>query len=620
MASGSVHLRVDLPCVGMVTSVFMVVVMTTWTTVQGYAVGAPFSTCLTMFPKHGKTERQEQDPAPFFISLSPDTYRPGQVITVILQSREGRPFKGLQVKATRSTGDSESALGTFVQHPANITKVFSCEGGFKNMVTHTTALAGETSTISLNKLTLSWKAPETNVGNVVFVATFVENYEIFWTAVKSTLKAENLLFVQPPLHGLAPVTGGKSDGLDLSSCGTDKGCFLYPRSCSGSDCVAAVTFRQDGDHFLFEMMAQKSTYVSVGFSDDVIMGKDETVICTSEDQQDVVSVQHGFNPELYNQRIVRHQLSGLTVERTDGNIMCTFRRPRVTVTRFVNQSASELQYINTTYDLEKDYYLMLAWGTVKLGSDVINKHKELPPVTDGMVSFQKYAIYRGSALPLQARIHASLMVVAWVFVAGLTTVMSRYYKHWLSDRAACGTGIWFQVHRAAGITVGALTISSVVLIVVYIGEFAEKEQEHAIVGFTVLSLVVLQMLGGMLRPDKASSLRPFFKWGHMFMGQSAHILSAVAMYLAFNIRYIPAVMQDFGVAVLTGWVPVQIAWTIVLELRRCCTVGEGNKGDARTDKEPLRQALKHPDSLLLFFYCLTLLLLAAATLSAIHAF
>ena len=47
------------------------------------------------------------------------------------------------------------------------------------------------------------------------------------------------------------------------------------------------------------------------------------------------------------------------------------------------------------------------------------------------------------------------------------------------------------------------------------------------------------------------------------------------MYLAFNIRFVPAVMRNFGVAVLTGWVPVQIAWTIALELRRCCTVQQG---------------------------------------------
>ena len=37
------------------------------------------------------------------------------------------------------------------------------------------------------------------------------------------------------------------------------------------------------------------------------------------------------------------------------------------------------------------------------------------------------------------------MTIAWVFLAGLTTVMSRYYKHWLGKRFFCGTNIWFQV-------------------------------------------------------------------------------------------------------------------------------------------------------------------------------
>ena len=49
-------------------------------TALGFSKGAPFSTCLTMFPKHGHTERQE-GPPPFFLTLSPDTYRPGQIVT-----------------------------------------------------------------------------------------------------------------------------------------------------------------------------------------------------------------------------------------------------------------------------------------------------------------------------------------------------------------------------------------------------------------------------------------------------------------------------------------------------------------------------------------------------------
>ncbi|KAL8591590.1 hypothetical protein ACOMHN_030476 [Nucella lapillus] len=403
-------------------------------------------------------------------------------------------------------------------------------------------------------------------------------------------------------------------GLQLEQCGEDRGCFLYPRFCSHHDCKAAVSFRQDGaHHFRFELMARDAAYVSVGLSQDEKMGEDETLSCTAEGG--ILSVQHGFNPKLYNQRIVRYQLSELHVNHSDGHIKCSFRRPRVTVTRYVNQSASELQYVTSSYDLHEEYYLMLAWGTVKEGSDVMNKHKELPPVTDGKVSFTSYVVHRGSALPIEARIHGSLMAVAWVLVAGVTTAISRYYKHWLSNRVFCGTSLWFQIHRAAAITVGVVTASSVVLMFVKIGGFTE-EHKHGILGLVVLSLSGIQIGAGLLRPERGSRYRSLFRWTHMVLGISSHILSAVAMYLALDIRYIPAVMREFGVTVLTGWVPLQIGWTIVLELRRCCTVQQGVK----KEKEPCTAILSSPDTLLLFFYCLTLTLLAVATLSATLVF
>ncbi|KAK7493237.1 hypothetical protein BaRGS_00015574, partial [Batillaria attramentaria] len=595
-------------------------------TVEAFSNGAPFSTCLTMFPKHGPTERQT-GVTPFLISLSPTTYRPGTIVTVELTSTDGRPFRGLQVKATRSTGNTESVLGTFVQAPANKTKTFTCEGGYKNMVTHSNM-------DDVRTVTLSWKAPDNNVGDIVFTATFVENFTVFWTGITSQLHpapgytlvpsdiivstghfqtvvvCQEFLGVQTSVSELFPSlttfpTGlfpscflvsrpiqqlpgveEQADDVDLSTCGSTKGCFLYPRYCSGSNCKAAATYWEDGDYFRFELTAEDSTYVSIGFSDDVLMrtlftwrladtscsmagqGEDETVICTAYDQ--VTSVQHGFNPSRHNVRTVRDQLSDLKVRLADGRITCSFRRPRVAVTRAVNQSASQYELIIKTYDLHDEYYLMLAWGTVKLGTDVANKHKELPPVTDGKVSLRQFQIHRGSILPVEARIHGSLMVVAWVVFAGLTTAMSRYFKPWLGKRLFSGSNMWFQVHRVTGIITGVITIASVILIFIVVGGFAEKEKKHAIVGLTLASLVVVQVMAGLLRPGKGADARFFFNWGHRILGQCVHILSAVTMYLAFDIRYIPNVMQDFGVAVLTGWVALQIVWTIAFELRRCC--------------------------------------------------
>lgn len=44
-----------------------------------------------------------------------------------------------------------------------------------------------------------------------------------------------------------------------------------------------------------------------------------------------------------------------------------------------------------------------------------------------------------------------------------------------------------------------------------------------------MSVTVLQVVAGILRPDAESNIRPIFNWGHWFMGKSAHILSGTVL-------------------------------------------------------------------------------------------
>ncbi|PVD30441.1 hypothetical protein C0Q70_09707 [Pomacea canaliculata] len=385
--------------------------------------GAPFSTCLTMFPKHGAVEKQLL-PSPFFISLSSNTYTPGQVITVELTSTNGTLFRGLQVKATRSQGNSERAVGSFMVSHDNKTKAFTCDGSYKSMATHANAA-------DVKRVVLKWTAPRENIGDIVFLATIVEKFDTIWYGIKSTLRtaSPSNLVEQSKL----PELNSSMDDVDFSSCGSEKSCFLYPRYCKSSDCLAAASFRHVDDMFLqFELMAKNVSYISIGFSEDVKMGGDETISCTADGG--VLSVQHGANPKQFNDRMVRDQLSNLRIKQADGIIMCSFTRPVMAVTRTVNQSAPDLQFVEKVFDLSKEYHVMLAWGTVKLGTDVINKHVDLPVVTDRKVNFQGKDIYRGSSLPLEVRAHAGLMALAWIVLAGITTAMSRYYKDWFGER------------------------------------------------------------------------------------------------------------------------------------------------------------------------------------------
>lgn len=63
---------------------------------------------------------------------------------------------------------------------------------------------------------------------------------------------------------------------DWGECGKSKGCFLHPlpgnTRCVGDDCQAAVSYRQNGDLFTFEMSAAgQDSYLAIGFSDDELM-------------------------------------------------------------------------------------------------------------------------------------------------------------------------------------------------------------------------------------------------------------------------------------------------------------------------------------------------------------
>ncbi|XP_025095480.1 putative ferric-chelate reductase 1 homolog isoform X2 [Pomacea canaliculata] len=554
-----------------------------------------------MFPKHGAVEKQLL-PSPFFISLSSNTYTPGQVITVELTSTNGTLFRGLQVKATRSQGNSERAVGSFMVSHDNKTKAFTCDGSYKSMATHANAA-------DVKRVVLKWTAPRENIGDIVFLATIVEKFDTIWYGIKSTLRtaSPSNLVEQSKL----PELNSSMDDVDFSSCGSEKSCFLYPRYCKSSDCLAAASFRHVDDMFLqFELMAKNVSYISIGFSEDVKMGGDETISCTADGG--VLSVQHGANPKQFNDRMVRDQLSNLRIKQADGIIMCSFTRPVMAVTRTVNQSAPDLQFVEKVFDLSKEYHVMLAWGTVKLGTDVINKHVDLPVVTDRKVNFQGKDIYRGSSLPLEVRAHAGLMALAWIVLAGITTAMSRYYKDWFGERLLLGTKVWFQLHRAAAISTVLFASIGLIIIFVYLNGLVTKELNHVAVGLTVTSLMVIQIIGGLARPDPKSSCRPVFNWLHRISGFSAHILSAAAMYLAFNIRFVSRVMRDFGVAILTGWVAVQIVWTIVFELKRCCPPKTTDKNRVLSVKE----VLKSVDTILLVAYCLSLLVVWAATISS----
>nr|KAG5693791.1 hypothetical protein BaRGS_029421 [Batillaria attramentaria] len=78
-----------------------------------------------MYPKHSSLEKQ-QGQAPYTITLSSATYRPGQNITITVSADDGRVIRGIQTNARRTDVNRNDIVGTFVDWPDSKVKVLSC--------------------------------------------------------------------------------------------------------------------------------------------------------------------------------------------------------------------------------------------------------------------------------------------------------------------------------------------------------------------------------------------------------------------------------------------------------------------------------------------------------------
>lgn len=249
----------------------------------------------------------------------------------------------------------------------------------------------------------------------------------------------------------------------------------------------------------------------------------------------------------------------------------------------------------------------------------MGKHDELPATTLYKVNFNEYVIHRGEALPLLTQIHGILMIVAWILFAGITTIVSRYYKTAM-EKLICGSKLWFQVHRAAAFATFIITAASFVLIFVKVDGLTDDAEIHAYIGIAVMSAAVLQLLGGLLRPDPKHKLRPAFNWLHWFLGKTTHLLSAVALFFAFNAPIIPASQKLFGTISIGVWLGLQILWEIVFEIRKCKKSGGKSEKYDITHDDSTSSGASTGDKIFFSLYIITMMCMLALSAMSIFFF
>lgn len=578
-----------------------------WTTllstqVTAFLAGAPMSVCLGHHTSHDGIKHQTTE-VPFKLSFSSDSYTPGQEINVTLSSPTDKPFKGFFVVAHRTVGDRERPVGTVIKYPEEKAKPLPCVYEENAAITHKN---NET----ITSLEYTWRAPTSNEGDLVFKYMVVVDFETFWIDERS-----HTLNSSTPLSSVPYVEQENQDisGINWDDCGISKGCFLYPRHCSGSDCSAAVTFRPvQNDTMEFEMFIADNEYIAVGFSHDKLMGKDHVLSCTGANLK--LSVQNGYNPFQYYMRVFRDDITNMSVRTQDGNTVCRLVRPRV-------MEVFTEYWGNETFDLNNRYYLSLAWGSVYENTDVLDHHIELPVVSEELVDFNSMTIVRGSSLPLLTQIHGILMLSAWILLAGITTIVSRYYKVLGNESMLFGSKYWFQIHRACAVLVWTLTATSFVIIFVKVKALSELAELHSYIGIALMSACTLQMLGGLCRPDLDSKVRPVFNIGHWLLGKSCHILAAISFFLAFSLDIIPSKQREFGIITTAVWLGIQLVWEIAFEIRKTrqdvsekYTISTAPKDNGITRKQT------KADGILLAIYCLTMIALLVAEILAVLLF
>ncbi|XP_068248554.1 putative ferric-chelate reductase 1 homolog isoform X1 [Palaemon carinicauda] len=151
--------------------------------VMGYSRGAPDTACGHMIPGHGAGTTQISS-SPYTIAPGAATLEGGKRMLVTLQTPDGvAGFEGFLVQA-RNADDESQVVGTFFTTDHSY---ITCGKGFNNAVTHT-------SNAKKPRVLLEWEAPSDYTGDVVFKATFVQEYEKFWVGVTS----EKVTITQAP--------------------------------------------------------------------------------------------------------------------------------------------------------------------------------------------------------------------------------------------------------------------------------------------------------------------------------------------------------------------------------------------------------------------------------------
>ncbi|KAI4580529.1 hypothetical protein MJT46_019298 [Ovis ammon polii x Ovis aries] len=423
--------------------------------VVNYPSGKVTKSCRGMIPEHGHTPQYHPVHR---ISVSQVTFRPGDQIKVTLS---GPPFKGFLLEARDAENSSGPPVGSFTLIDSHVSQLLTCEDVQGSAVSHR-------SPSKKTEIKVYWDAPSSAPNHIIFLATVVEKYKIYWVKIPGPIISQpNVLPFTTPEATIAPMPTVPSvshltRSFSASDCGNKKFCIRSPLNCDPEKERACVflSFTRDDQSVMVEMSGPSKGYLSFAFSHDRWMGDDDAYLCILEDQ--VVHIQPSHltgrsHPIMDSGDPLEHMAWRLA----DGVMQCSFRR-NIT-----------LPGVKNRFDLNASYYIFIADGAAADGKYIdknyLFKHSQQP-----LITYEKYNVtgdpknIGGSRSLLLLKVHGALMFVAWMTTVSVGVLIARFFKP-VWSKALFGDAAWFQVHRTLMLTTSALTFVAFLLPFIYRG-------------------------------------------------------------------------------------------------------------------------------------------------------
>lgn len=306
--------------------------------------------------------------APFNIVPLQTVVEQGAVLRVEIQADPRElTLAGFILHARTKTVPEYRVVGKFARSVDGSVKLISC-GGEDNTVTHS-------NTNEKLDVGFDWQAPLDYTGEVYFIATVAQAYDVFWVGLTSEpvrvvpsgeagnynsgISTTRRPFFTPTSPPYVPTQSSAvvTDPF-YEDCGNTKSCFGFPTNCiDQQNCRAAVATKVLGERYFFEMktFGGPAAYVASALSMDDKMGNDSVIECVPE----------GGSVRAYSSWTFRNPNFGVTRDEVpqniykliegsynNGQIYCRVERDAVS------------QVKGVTFDLIKQKYnVLVASGT-----------------------------------------------------------------------------------------------------------------------------------------------------------------------------------------------------------------------------------------------------------------